>query len=220
MSAIWGISALASIGGAVASLVVLTQAMTAQPGVHLFTWHPILMMAAFTLLGPSAAIFVQARKATTNSSTRFGLILAHASLQWTAAACAAGGFYAVYEHKDAKGYGHFTSLHSRVGLAAMGMYAGAMMYAAFRTTTNKNFSMLWSDVMHRIGGVFAVSVGAAAVCTGILHERWTPPNMATQTQQLIAGAAVLGALTVAVGFVMPPGAAAEDTHDKKATKAD
>lgn len=216
---VWGISALASIGGAVAALVVLTQAMTSQPGVHLFTWHPILMVAAFTLLGPSAAIFVQARKAMTNNATRFGLIMAHASLQWTAAACAAGGFYAVFEHKDSKGYGHFTSLHSWVGLAAMGMYAGAMMYAAFRTVTNKNFSLLWSDVMHRIGGVFAVSLGAAAVCTGILHERWVPPSMTPQTQQLIAGAAVLAALTVAIGFLMPLGVAAEDSKDK-AKKSD
>lgn len=219
MSAIWGVSALASIGGAVAALVVLTQAMTSQPGVQLFTWHPILMVAAFTLLGPSAAMFVQARKATANSATRFGLIMAHVSLQWTAAACAAGGFYAVFEHKDAKGYGHFSSWHSWLGLAAMGMYAGAMMYGAFRTVTNKNFSLVWSDVMHRIGGVFAVSLGAAAVCTGILHERWVPPNMTPQTQQLIAGAAVLGALTVAVGFAMPAGEPA-GAAERKAKKTE
>jgi hypothetical protein len=202
-ASVWSITAAASMVGAGASLIMLTSSLTGIPQIQLFAWHPTMMFTAMALLGPAAALAVQARKLSSSSSTRFGLVLAHGSIQFTAAACAAAGLWAIYTNKNNFGKPHFTSRHSRLGLLALAAYAGGLGYAVTKTLTTKGTMPTWKDKLHRIGGVVAVAAGAAAVCTGIVHEKWMPPNMDFATQALIAASALFSAAIVATGYFLP-----------------
>jgi len=203
MLRIWAVTAAATLAGAAVALFTLVSALTKSQGITLFAYHPALMYLSMALVGPAAVCAVQARKATKAPGLRAGLILGHASMQLTAAACAAAGFYSIYINKERYGRPHFTSRHSWLGLAALGAYSGAILYASVRTTTNKHCSMVWKDVMHRTAGVLAVGLGAAAVTTGILHDHWTPPGMTHGTQVAIAATSGMGALTAALGYALP-----------------
>lgn len=184
-------------------MFVLTQSLSGIPKIQLFAWHPTMMFTAMALLGPAAALAVQTRKLSASSSTRLGLVLAHGAIQFTAVACAAAGFWAIYTNKENFGKEHFSSRHSKLGLLAMAGYVSAVGYAVTKTLTTKGTMPTWRDNMHRIGGVIGVGLGAAAICTGILHEKWMPPNMELSTQVLIAASAVFSAAVVATGYFIP-----------------
>ena len=205
---IWTITAASSLIGSGGSLFVLSQGLQ---GSGLFGWHPILMWTGAALLVPSAVFAVQARKSSSDPKVRSNLILAHAVLQSSAIACLGAGFAAIYSLKEGGAKPHFTSKHSWIGLAALASILGATGYAAFRTSTNK-FSWVWRDDMHRLGGLIGMGVATAAVCTGIVHERWVPESMPVTTRMIMAGTAVIAAAVGAASFID------NGSADKKADK--
>jgi hypothetical protein len=193
----WTVTAAASLIGSGGSLFVLTQGVT---GGGTFGWHPILMWTGAALLVPSAVFAVQARRSAPDAKTKSNCILAHAVLQTSAIACLSAGIAAIYSVKEANNRPHFTSKHSWIGLAALGSILGATGYASFRTITNK-FSWMWRDDLHRLGGLIGVGLATAAVCTGIVHERWVPDTMNLNTRMIMAGTAVFAAGVAVAGFV-------------------
>jgi hypothetical protein len=83
----------------------------------LFAWHPISMLAGTALFFPSSLDAVVMRFSSRDRRERVLLILVHAALQGCAAAVLSLGFTAIYLNKPAGG--HFLTLHSLVGLAAL-----------------------------------------------------------------------------------------------------
>jgi cytochrome b-561 domain-containing protein 2 len=91
---------------------------TAVPGSDLFSWHPTLMTIAFCLLMAQAIVIFSPESSLLQTSSRADKIQLHWILNTFSVVAAAGGFGAIYLNKEVAGKAHFTTWHSKFGLAA------------------------------------------------------------------------------------------------------
>lgn len=97
-------------------------AYTARPGAHdstLFSWHPTLMTAAFTLLAAEAVMMFSHRSLLGSSAHKSTRVTGHWMLMLLTAVSAVLGFVAVYFTKEQHGRAHLSTPHSMVGAATL-----------------------------------------------------------------------------------------------------
>lgn len=91
----------------------------ANPGSDLFSWHPVCMSTAFVLLLLQAIVIFSPESSLTPNSPRPDKIQLHWILHLFGVASAVFGFLAVFFNKEMNKRKHFTTWHSRFGLAAL-----------------------------------------------------------------------------------------------------
>merc|ERR1711971_889975 len=91
----------------------------ANPGKDLFSWHPVCMSLGFVLLILQAIVIFSPESSLTPNSPRTDKVQLHWLLHAFGVASACFGFAAVFFNKEINGRKHFTTWHSKLGLATM-----------------------------------------------------------------------------------------------------
>jgi len=91
----------------------------AKPASDLFSWHPVCMSMAFVLLMLQAIMIFSPESSLTPTSPRPDKVQLHWILHAFGMASAVFGFLSVYFNKEIAGRKHFTTWHSKFGLAAL-----------------------------------------------------------------------------------------------------
>jgi len=143
----------------------------------LFGYHPTLMGIGFVLLmaeGVMASVSFRDMEAGPN---RVDAIWRHLYVQVAAVLAVAGGFYAIYHNKDLMGKDHFTTDHSKVGLAAIVISftsalggAGAFKRLGLLERIPEQFQAP-AKLAHRKVGLVALCLGLAAAVLGIRYPK-------------------------------------------------
>jgi len=158
----------------------------------MFSWHPLAMIAATAVLNPAAVDFVTMRFASKNPAERKNLVVMHAALQFGAVICVVLGFASIYYNKPPGK--HFLSLHSLVGLAAMGSMAANLLYAQAKSLRFLRLPKLsWTDGVHRALGSISFFLCILASALGLynkvmlLPEGWDGPWASASMEWLKPG---------------------------------
>ena len=150
----WGgltVNTCAGPVGAATAAVLATLAL--QQGNKLFVWHPIFMTASVLCFSAAAVDAIKRRK-TAARDRRVSLSQLHWMLIDASAASMGVGMWAIYTVKNRPLDQHFTSLHSLVGLSALGLYALNLASGGYSTlgplVSGKSMNLVWKDWTHRL----------------------------------------------------------------------
>jgi len=146
----------------------------ANPGKDLFSWHPVLMSIGFVLLLLQAIVMFSPESSLTPNSPRADKVQLHWMLHAFGAASACFGFAAVFFNKEMNGRKHFSSWHSKLGLATMlGLFLAvlggiAANYTQKLKTVVKPINV---KVWHATGGmiIFIMAMVTVALAT---YSNW------------------------------------------------
>mmetsp|Transcript_31158 Transcript_31158/g.45851 ORF Transcript_31158/g.45851 Transcript_31158/m.45851 type:complete len:196 (-) Transcript_31158:133-720(-) len=98
-------------------------------GWRFFSWHPFLMMVGMVGLMGTATL-TKKRMGYTNTKL-------HGMIAWAGLMSSYAGFYVIYQNKNTMGKDHYTTLHSKAGLAVLvgstmlGMAGGVFLHPDF-----------------------------------------------------------------------------------------
>jgi hypothetical protein len=146
-----------------------------QPGM-LFAWHPLSMLAGTVIFFPAAFDAIAMRFDSKNQQERTNLIVIHGILQLSAFVVLLLGFIAIYQNKPPNK--HFLTLHSFLGLLALGLCAlnivGAV-YKSFETSIARKGlwslpQIQWRDKIHRKLGATAFICLLCASASGLYNK--------------------------------------------------
>ena len=144
-SQIWPIVMIATLGGIYAGTLP-------GPAWVWFSWHPLSMMLAF-LGATGASVLMKKRGGYENTKI-------HGSLMAGALAVAFFGLYVIYTNKNLLKKPHFTSWHSWLGLAALGLYL--MLFAVGVAGLHPDFGLRTKDNalrgLHKYGARFSIAL--------------------------------------------------------------
>ncbi|XP_042679302.1 transmembrane reductase CYB561D2 [Centrocercus urophasianus] len=98
-------------------------AVLARPGSSLFSWHPLLMALAVSLLMTEALLVFSPEASPLRGLSRKAKARAHWALQALAVLCAALGLGLVAYNKHLHGTGHLRTWHGRTGLLTVLYFA-------------------------------------------------------------------------------------------------
>lgn len=98
-------------------------AVLARPGSSLFSWHPLLMALAVSLLMTEALLAFSPEASPLRGLSRKAKARAHWVLQALAVLCAALGLGLVAYNKHLHGTGHLRTWHGRIGLLTVLYFA-------------------------------------------------------------------------------------------------
>jgi len=146
----------------------------ANPGKDLFSWHPVLMSIGFVLLLLQAIVMFSPESSLTPNSPRTDKVQLHWMLHAFGAASACFGFAAVFFNKEMNGRKHFSTWHSKLGLATMlGLFLAvlggiAANYTQKLKTVVKPINV---KVWHATGGmiIFIMAMVTVALAT---YSNW------------------------------------------------
>ncbi|KAG9398135.1 hypothetical protein AC1031_014935 [Aphanomyces cochlioides] len=155
--------------------------------VVLFSWHPITFAVAYLLTTPSALLAMGERSGESNHGKRVALVQYHAYMQTFTFVLMTIGFVVIYVNKENNNRPHFTTIHSWVGSAALGLYYLNFFFASVKTYGGKT-NWQWKDTAHRASGTLAFLTSGAAVIYGF-YSGWGRANLGPQGQ-LIASVLV------------------------------
>mmetsp|Transcript_18686 Transcript_18686/g.27653 ORF Transcript_18686/g.27653 Transcript_18686/m.27653 type:complete len:289 (+) Transcript_18686:146-1012(+) len=174
------------VGGLAAA--VITQRVLATSSSRLFRQHVTGAVMGSMVFLPAAIGSVQSRVDATKSmknesaATRRGVLLrhiqAHFYLTYAAALSAVVSVGSIFYNKIVLGKPHFTSLHSRVGLMAAALWAGAYFVAQAKVWTplirgkKKGPNLLWASQRHRQLGKAASILTLVTTSTGVGLSAW------------------------------------------------
>ncbi|CAK4626351.1 hypothetical protein LEN26_002276 [Aphanomyces euteiches] len=158
--------------------------------VVLFSWHPITFAVAYLLTTPSALLAMGERSGESNHGKRVALVQYHAYMQTFTFVLMTIGFVVIYINKENNNRPHFTTIHSWVGSAALGLNYLNFFFvrAASVKTYGGKTNWQWKDTGHRASGTLAFLTSGAAVIYG-LYSGWGRANLGPQGQ-LIASVLV------------------------------
>mmetsp|Transcript_50448 Transcript_50448/g.117754 ORF Transcript_50448/g.117754 Transcript_50448/m.117754 type:complete len:282 (+) Transcript_50448:139-984(+) len=138
---------------------------------NLFVWHVIGMSIAVFALQPAALHSVLAQKSFATKKDRECRVWAHKILQTSACGCMGAALAAIYLNKPAGFPGkHFMSIHSLVGLAAIGLMVANMLQAAFMQGSPFKPKLQWKSWLHRFLGTSAFVLSFAAAVLGFYNR--------------------------------------------------
>ena len=84
------------------------------------------------------------------------------------------GMWAIYTVKNRPLDQHFTSLHSLVGLSALGLYALNLASGGYSTlgplVSGKSMNLVWKDWTHRAVGTLAFTLATLSVVSGLYNK--------------------------------------------------
>nr|ACO10564.1 Cytochrome b561 domain-containing protein 2 [Caligus rogercresseyi] len=115
------------------------------PGTDLFSWHPVCMAVAFSLLSLQAILIFSPLSSLTPSSPRADKVQLHWIFQSFSLLALLAGASAVYLNKEIHGKKHFTTWHGRFGLAT---FAGFLL--AFLGGVLANYSVRFRNLVKPI----------------------------------------------------------------------
>jgi len=146
----------------------------ANPGSDLFSWHPVCMSLGFVLLLLQAIVIFSPESSLTPNSPRPDKVQLHWMLHAFGTASACFGFAAVFFNKEINGRKHFTTWHSKLGLATMLGLACVVLggiaanYAQKLKTLVKPINV---KVWHATGGM-AIFIMAMATVSLATYSNW------------------------------------------------
>ncbi|XP_038041704.2 transmembrane reductase CYB561D2 [Anas platyrhynchos] len=144
-------------------------AALARPGSSLFSWHPLLMALAFSLLLTQALLVFSPEASPLRSLSRKAKVRAHWALQVLALLCALLGLALVAYHKELQGKGHFHTWHGRAGLLAV-LYAGGQSLGGLLLLYPK-LARGWPPgklrLYHATAGLVGYLLGCASLVLGM-----------------------------------------------------
>lgn len=180
----------------------------AWPLAGLFSMHVAAMAVAALFLPTLALQLVRGRTAHSAMSKRAWAVKLHAFVQVAAVGFLAGGFYAIYAHKEASGAAHFESNHSKAGLAALGLSGASLAVAVYRAVpAAKNLfapKWIWGSQIHRWLGVASYLAAALAAVLGVAQSKWGAANLGDAGIAAFAALAAVAVGAALVPFVPPP----------------
>lgn len=111
---------LGAIGAALAAAPLAWIATKHLDGSR-FSGHVASMWVAFAVIPTVSVCSIRMRASATTPEAQAALTQRHAGLQAVGAAAAIAGLAFIFQHKEANAKAHFTSLHSQLGLATVGL---------------------------------------------------------------------------------------------------
>jgi cytochrome b-561 len=160
---------------------------TSSSSVHVFNWHPVLMITAFCFMTVAALAFRNRRRPrrhdannANNANSRSVLKWTH-SIAWTVAAlCAIVALLAVFKsHNDSNVSGkciaNLYSLHSWIGIGVICLYLlqfcmGMYSFALPPITTMSRHQKAQILRLHKFLGPFIYNTTAATILLGIQEK--------------------------------------------------
>jgi len=147
----------------------------AVPGTDLFSWHPSLMVVSFGLLMAQAIVIFSPESSLLLNSARSDKVQLHWILNLFAMAGVIGGFASIYLNKEIAGKNHFTTWHSRIGLAAVvGVFLTAVWGVAAKYCSGfiKNYIRpINTKLYHATLALVVFCLGMAAICLAC-YSNW------------------------------------------------
>ncbi|XP_014611078.1 PREDICTED: cytochrome b561 domain-containing protein 2 [Polistes canadensis] len=139
-----------------------------------FSWHPILTTVGIGLLMLEAIYCVSGEAYVSSKLTRKNRILIHWVLQSLGFVLTLAGVLVIIIMKGNRS--HFTSVHGKLGLAAMILFAILMISGIFADNTKWFYPRIRPiniKIFHIVGGILVTLVLLAALINGT-YTRWWP----------------------------------------------
>ncbi|KJE97388.1 hypothetical protein CAOG_07258 [Capsaspora owczarzaki ATCC 30864] len=128
--------------------------------------HPLCMGLAFGVFMPEAALVYRWLPASRPVKKYL-----HSALHTAAIVASSIGWYVSWNTDEMVGFGHFNRLHSHIGLIALFLFycqylAGffAFLFPGAPLEDRPRYAP-----NHKFAGVLVISIGAVAICTGVLY---------------------------------------------------
>jgi len=137
-----------------------------------FSYHPVLMIAAFALLLPES-IYQVRRKKTEDQ------VKVHSALQWLAFLLVGVAYTCIYMTKEEKGRPHLTTIHSWFGAGAFCLMLVQLMSGVVNTFFPQLVGRrvlpdaspyVWSNQWHRLFGLICQITALVALLLGIFSK--------------------------------------------------
>uniref|UniRef100_A0A8C6YWA0 ascorbate ferrireductase (transmembrane) n=2 Tax=Nothoprocta perdicaria TaxID=30464 RepID=A0A8C6YWA0_NOTPE len=135
----------------------------------LFSWHPLLMALAFSLLLTEALLVFSPESSPLRSLSRKAKARAHWALQLLALLCALLGLAAVAYNKHLHGKAHLGTWHGRTGLLAV-LYAAAQSAGGLLLLypqLAKSWTLAKLKLYHATAGLVGYLLGCASLMLGM-----------------------------------------------------
>ncbi|NXC46367.1 C56D2 protein, partial [Penelope pileata] len=132
----------------------------------LFSWHPLLMALAVSLLMTEALLVFSPEASPLRGRSRQAQARAHAALQALAVLCAALGLALVAYHKHLHGAAHLRTWHGRAGLLAV-LYAAGQALGGLRLLLLRPGAPGRLRLYHATAGLVGYLLGCASLVLGM-----------------------------------------------------
>ncbi|CAI5537482.1 unnamed protein product [Closterium sp. Naga37s-1] len=186
----------------------------------LFGYHPSALALGFVFLMGEGVIAAAVGK----GRQRPLWINIHALLQGLAGAAIAAGITAIYLNKTRLGKPHFTTLHSRLGLAALVLSAGIAAGGAvvkYLPAAGVGAGVVEATRRaHKQFGSVAFFLGVAVCVNGLRLTNPSSPVYKGPLSMAVGGLLVLAAAAVLLQLLLAPSAAPKAGKGRRAPKAD
>ncbi|XP_060096011.1 transmembrane reductase CYB561D2 [Heteronotia binoei] len=144
-------------------------AVVARPGSSLFSWHPLLMSLAFSLLMTEALLAFSPESSLLRPFSRKAKIRFHWALQLLALICAVLGLAFISYNKYINGKAHFATWHSLTGLLTV-LYASIQCMGGLvllYPKLIKNWKLAKLKLYHATSGLIGYLLGCASLMLGM-----------------------------------------------------
>ncbi|XP_013388383.1 cytochrome b561 domain-containing protein 2-like [Lingula anatina] len=151
---------------------------TAWPGSSLFSWHPTLMVVAFTFLMVEAILAFSPESSMLSKAEHKTKVMVHKILQILCGVCAATGVSVIVYNKILHNKPHFTSWHGFLGIMTVGylvmqILIGMVGFVWFPDILRSYMSLFQQKLLHATSGIILYLMVSVSLMLGMLSNWFT-----------------------------------------------
>jgi len=152
---------------------------TAQPGSSLFSWHPTLMVLAFTFLMVEGILVFSKESSLIQKAARPTKVNTHTVCMVLSLLCCLGGAFVIWYNKELNGKPHVISWHGIIGyitVTYVGIQCLAGIFVKYHKILANYIKPFQLKMNHATSGLFLYSMVCLSMVLG-MYSNWFTANV-------------------------------------------